>query len=74
MAESIVERLLALGWRYNAQGVLCQPPSCRRVPLWIRGDDIGERLEIRPPSPRDAPLWIRGIHWDRFDPFFEEER
>jgi hypothetical protein len=74
MADSIVEKLLALGWRFNAEGVLCQPPSCRYVPLWVKRDRFAERFSLQPPAPREAPLWIRGVHWDRFDPFFDEER
>jgi hypothetical protein len=57
MAETITEKLLALGWRFNGEGVLVQPPGLKRVPLQRLVDGHGKRYRIRRSGQR---IYIRG--------------
>jgi len=54
---SIVSDLQRLGWRYNAEGVLVQPPWLKRVPLQRLVDGHGKRYRIKRGGHR---IYVRG--------------
>lgn len=44
---SITERLLALGWRWNKQGVLVQPEGFKGCKVSVDEDFIGTRYKVK---------------------------
>ena len=74
MADSIVARLERLGWRRNAEGVLCQPPDCPRVPLKSFRDHLGTRYRLALDGERSFKrIWIRGPGGQIVAGYWEEE-
>jgi len=68
---TIVERLQALGWKYNAQGVLCMPPEQASIPLSVHSDSIGDRYALQP--TQRCRVYLRGLDgqhlgWGRVGP------
>jgi hypothetical protein len=71
MAETITEKLLALGWRFNGEGVLVQPPGLKSVPLYRFRDPIGDRYFIEP--PKGGVIYIRGADGQIVDSYWRSE-
>ena len=60
---SLVSRLITLGWTYDANGVLQQPPGLPRVSLIRERDLIGDRYYVDGDLLEEATAFDPEAYW-----------